>query len=104
MGYAAAKGVGLSSVAKSVALGVVVIHKERVRAFAFPRYVAFPISIFERIRRFPTLSILWIPRKQIHPHPMALHEFVSALVIKRAHHSHSQKAAWVSQRLKQREN
>ena len=81
MGYAVAKGEGVSNVAKSIALGVVFIHKERVRAFAFPATSPFPFQ-FERLRSFPTLSILWIPRKQIYSHPMALHELVSALVIR----------------------
>ena len=78
--WAIAVGTDVSDIAKSTALGEVTIHNERLGAFAFPATSIFPF-ILERPMKPPTLSILRIPREQVHSHPMALHEPISTTVL-----------------------
>ena len=95
---------GLSDVAKNMAVGVIPIHNERLRASAFPCYVAFSPFIRERPDKSPTLSILRVPREQVHSHPMTLYRRVSIPITTGGHVRHSQKATWVSQRLERQGN
>ena len=90
---------GISDIAKNTAFGVVTIHNERVRALAFPATLLFSLPSLNALVDSQRYRSSGSPENRFTRMRWLCVDSLALRSSQKSHLGHSQKAAWVSQRL-----